>query len=51
MELVLTNFFNNDELNNELVMVTGEDLCAMLHICFFLAGEIHKNYLKSEENA
>ena len=38
MEQVLGDFFTNDELNNELVMVTGEDLIKMLDICLFLGG-------------
>jgi len=38
MEQVLGDFFTNDELNHELVMVTGEDLIKMLDICLFLGG-------------
>ena len=42
MSEILNDFFNNDELNNELTMVTGEDLCKMFDICLFLGEQINE---------
>lgn len=36
MQQVTNDFFTNDDLNNEMTMVTGEDLMKMLDICVFL---------------
>ena len=37
MNHILNDFFTNDSLNNELTLVTGEDLCKVFDICLFLA--------------
>ena len=37
MELILNDFYSNDELNNAETMVAGEDLCKMFDTCLFLS--------------
>ena len=37
MNLLLQDFFTNDSLNNEMTLVSGEDLCTMFNVCLFLA--------------
>lgn len=38
---ILGDFFTNDSLNNELTLVSGEDLCKMFDVCLFLAEQIN----------
>ena len=38
----MNDFFTNDELNNELCMVTGEDLCKVIDTCMFLGEQINE---------
>ena len=42
MEIAMNDFFTNDELNNELCMVTGEDLCKVIDTCMFLAEQTNE---------
>lgn len=39
--MAFNDFFANDELNNEVTMVTGEGLMKMLDISLFLAEQIN----------
>ena len=42
LEMAMNDFFTNDELNNELCMVTGEDLCKVIETCMFLSEQINE---------
>mmetsp|Transcript_3673 Transcript_3673/g.4909 ORF Transcript_3673/g.4909 Transcript_3673/m.4909 type:complete len:104 (+) Transcript_3673:642-953(+) len=37
MELILNDFYSNEELNNAQTMVAGEDLCKIFDVNLFLA--------------
>lgn len=38
--MILNDFFTNDALNNEMTLVSGEDLCKMFDVCMFLGEQI-----------
>ena len=46
MELILNDFYANDELNNAQCMVSGEDLCKMFDVCLFLSELIDSDRKK-----
>ena len=45
MEQLLSDFFSNEQLTNDMTMVPSEDLIKMFEICLFLAEkiEVEKN--------
>ena len=45
--MAMNDFFTNDELNNELCMVTGEDLCKVIDTCMFLAEQINEQRIQA----
>ena len=47
MELILNDFYMNDELNNAQTMVSGEDLCKIFDVCLFLAELIDSDRKKA----
>ena len=47
MELILNDFYMNDELNNAETMVAGEDLCKMFDTCLFLSELIDSSRKKA----
>ena len=47
LELAMNDFFTNDELNNELCMVTGEDLCKVIDTCMFLAEQLNEQRIQA----